>query len=88
MLCSIVGIERRPPLGYREVGRLSQREHEVLELVSQGFTNVEIGKRLFISAKTVKTHLQHVYEKLDVNSRTAAVTKARAAGYLSGGDLE
>jgi LuxR family maltose regulon positive regulatory protein len=87
-LCSIVGIERRPPLGYREVGRLSQREHEVLELVSQGFTNVQIGKRLFISAKTVKTHLQHVYEKLDVNSRTAAVTKARAAGYLSGGDLE
>jgi ATP/maltotriose-dependent transcriptional regulator MalT len=86
-LCSIVGIVRRP-MGYRELGRLSQREREVLELVSEGFTNVEIGRRLFISAKTVKTHLQHIYEKLDVNSRTAAVTKARAAGYLSGRDLE
>jgi ATP/maltotriose-dependent transcriptional regulator MalT len=87
-LCSIVGIERRPPQGHREVSRLSQRECEVLELVSEGFTNAEIGKRLFISAKTVKTHLQHVYEKLDVNSRTAAVTKARAAGYLSSRDLQ
>jgi ATP/maltotriose-dependent transcriptional regulator MalT len=86
-LCSIVGITRHPA-GHREVGRPSQRECEVLELVSEGFTNIEIGKRLFISAKTVKTHLQHIYEKLDVNSRTAAVTKARAAGYLSGGDLE
>jgi DNA-binding CsgD family transcriptional regulator len=67
---------------------LSLREREVLQLVSEGFTNIEIGRRLFISPKTVKTHLQHIYEKLDVNSRTAAVTKARAAGYLTSGDLE
>jgi ATP/maltotriose-dependent transcriptional regulator MalT len=85
-LCLSVDLDRRPRKA-RDVS-LSRRECEVLELVSEGFTNVEIGKRLFISPKTVKTHLQHVYEKLDVNSRTAAVTKARAAGYLPGGDFE
>jgi DNA-binding CsgD family transcriptional regulator/tetratricopeptide (TPR) repeat protein len=87
-LCSSVDIAPRPPRRNRDLETLSRREREVLEFVSQGFTNVEIGKRLFISPKTVKTHLQHIYEKLDVNSRTAAVTKARAAGYLTGGDLE
>jgi ATP/maltotriose-dependent transcriptional regulator MalT len=61
---------------------LSIRECEVLELVSEGFQNKEIASRLFISPKTVKTHLQNVYEKLDVGSRTEAVVKARNAGLL------
>lgn len=63
--------------------RLSDREREVLGLAAQGFHNVEIGRRLFISPKTVKTHLQNIYEKLDVGSRTEAAIKAKDSGLLS-----
>jgi ATP/maltotriose-dependent transcriptional regulator MalT len=66
----------------RRRGVLSDREREVLELVAQGFQNVEVGHRLFISPKTVKTHLQNIYEKLDVSSRTEAVVKAKEEGLL------
>lgn len=61
---------------------LSQRELEVLELVSGGATNREAAKRLFISEATVKTHLLHVYAKLGVNDRAAAVAAAFSRGYL------
>ncbi|WP_439658368.1 response regulator [Lentzea sp. HUAS TT2] len=62
---------------------LSQRELEVLELIAQGSTNREAGKRLFISETTVKTHLLHVYAKLGVNDRAAAVAAAFSRGYLT-----
>lgn len=62
---------------------LSARERDVLALAAQGFHNDEIGLRLFISPKTVKTHLQNIYEKLDVSSRTEAAIKAKDAGLLS-----
>ncbi|BCY14072.1 DNA-binding response regulator [Actinoplanes sp. L3-i22] len=55
---------------------LSARETEVLKLVAAGLTNADIGKRLFISEATVKTHLLRVFNKLDVADRTAAVTTA------------
>ena len=71
-----------PARRQRDQGTLSQREREVLQLASEGFHNDEIGRRLFISPKTVKTHLQNIYEKLDVASRTEAAIKAKEAGLL------
>jgi DNA-binding NarL/FixJ family response regulator len=62
---------------------LSQRELEVLELVARGSTNREAAKQLFISEATVKTHLLHVYAKLGVNDRAAAVAAAFSRGYLT-----
>jgi ATP/maltotriose-dependent transcriptional regulator MalT len=61
---------------------LSQRERDILGLVAEGFQNAEIGSRLFISPKTVKTHLQNIYKKLGVKSRTEAAVKAKQAGLL------
>jgi DNA-binding NarL/FixJ family response regulator len=62
---------------------LSQRELEVLELIAKGSTNREAAKALFISEATVKTHLLHVYAKLGVNDRAAAVATAFSRGYLT-----
>jgi DNA-binding CsgD family transcriptional regulator len=55
---------------------LTRREAELLQWVTQGKTNAEIGIILSISLATVKKHLQHVYEKLGVETRTAAATLA------------
>ncbi len=61
---------------------LSPRETEVLGLVSQGLSNPSIAKQLFLSEATVKTHLLHAFEKLEVSDRTRAVTKAMELGLL------
>ena len=61
---------------------LSARETEVLRLVAEGLSNRAIASALFLSEATVKTHLIHVFEKLDVNDRTRAVTKAMELGLL------
>jgi two-component system, NarL family, nitrate/nitrite response regulator NarL len=54
---------------------LSEREREILSLTAQGKSFSEIGAALFISVATVKTHMQHVYEKLGVSDRAAAVAE-------------
>lgn len=61
---------------------LSTREKQVLSLVAQGKSNPAIAKELFLGEATVKTHLLHVFEKLEVNDRTRAVTKAMELGIL------
>lgn len=62
--------------------QLSGRELEVLTLVAQGYSNLEIARQLHISTATVKTHLVHIYGKLRVSDRTAAVTMALEKGVL------
>ncbi|HET6967156.1 MAG TPA: response regulator transcription factor, partial [Ornithinibacter sp.] len=61
---------------------LTAREQEVLALVAEGLTNREIGTRLFISAKTASVHLSNLMVKLNVSSRTEAVTVAQRRGLL------
>lgn len=65
---------------------LSQRELEVLTLISQGCSNRETATKLFISEATVKTHLLHVYAKLGVRDRAAAVATAFERGLLGASD--
>jgi DNA-binding NarL/FixJ family response regulator len=65
---------------------VTDRELEVLKLVAAGSTNREIAERLFISEATVKTHLLHIYAKLGVNDRAAAVGAAFSRGLLTPGD--
>ena len=61
---------------------LTRREQEVLALVAEGMTNREVGKRLFISEKTASVHLSNLMTKLNVSSRTEAVTVAQRRGLL------
>ncbi|MET9544373.1 response regulator transcription factor [Streptomyces sp. NPDC006627] len=64
---------------------LSRRELEVLRLVKDGLSNQRISKELFLSQATVKSHLVHIYAKLGVDSRTAAVAAATARGLIRNG---
>ncbi len=60
----------------KELG-ISQRELEVLNLISEGLSNQEIGEQLFVSESTIKTHVSSLFVKLDVKRRTQAVTRAK-----------
>jgi DNA-binding NarL/FixJ family response regulator len=68
-----------------EAEPLSQREREVLALVAAGGTNKDVAARLFISEATIKTHLLHIYAKLGVSDRAAAVAEAYNRGLLTPG---
>ena len=61
---------------------LSEREVEVLRLMARGSANKEIAGELYISESTVKTHIANIFQKLDVNDRTEAVTKALQKGII------
>ncbi|RPF36392.1 response regulator transcription factor [Streptomyces sp. TLI_185] len=76
----LVSAVRTPGSGGNEP--LSTREREVLALVARGTSNREIARELFISEATVKTHLTHLYAKLGVNDRAAAVATAYQRGIL------
>ena len=61
---------------------LTSREGEVLALVAEGLSNQQISQRLFLSQATVKSHLVHIFTKLGVDSRTAALVAAEARGLI------
>lgn len=64
---------------------LTLREIEVLQLVADGHSNVQVSQRLFLSQATVKSHLAHIYTKLGVDSRTSAVAAAASKGLIRHG---
>lgn len=59
---------------------LTAREREVLELLARGCANREIARRLFLAEKTIRNHVSHIFAKLQVQDRAAAVVRARRAG--------
>jgi len=61
---------------------LSKRELEILSLLAQGHSNQEIATKLFVSLSTVKTHIQNLFEKLEVKRRTQAVETAKRLGLI------
>jgi DNA-binding NarL/FixJ family response regulator len=69
------------------IPRLTPRQWDVLRLVAPGHTNTQIARRLGISEGTVRTHLESIYEALQVSNRTAAVTRAFPDGVVQGPGL-
>ena len=67
-----------------EASGLSKRQHEVLQLLASGRRNQEIADQLFLSLSTVKFHIENIYQKLGIRSRTEAVRVARERGILFG----
>lgn len=75
--------ESRAELDATTLGRpLAEREVQILGLVALGLTDDAIGRRLYLSGNTIKTHLRHAYAKLGATSRTGAVETARRRGEL------
>jgi two-component system, NarL family, nitrate/nitrite response regulator NarL len=68
--------------GKESTATLTPKERQVLALLAKGHSNREIAEDLFIAAATVKTHLEHLYAKLGVTSRRAALSRALAEGLL------
>jgi DNA-binding CsgD family transcriptional regulator len=62
---------------------LSKRELEILNLLALGHSNQEIAAKLFVSVSTVKTHIQNLFEKLDVKRRIQAIEKARSLNLIA-----
>ena len=83
LLEQLRGIGATPARGDATADALTPREHEILELVAAGRSNGEIGRQLFISAKTVSVHVSNILGKLGAAGRTEAAAIARRRGLLS-----
>ena len=62
---------------------LSDREREILQLIAKGVSNSEAAKLLNLSKATIRTHLEHIYRKLEVTNRVEAVTEGIRKGLIS-----
>ena len=69
-----------PPAPPKELEELSERERDVFRLLARGLSNGEIGEQLYISEATVKTHVTHILQKLDLRDRVQAVVLAHETG--------
>jgi DNA-binding NarL/FixJ family response regulator len=70
------------PAPPKELAELTERELEVFRLIARGRSNAEIGQELYISDTTVKTHITHIFQKLNLRDRVQAVVLAHEAGIL------
>jgi len=66
---------------------LSDREKEILRLATKGLSNADIAKELYLSVRTVQGHLGHIFNKLQVGSRTEAVVRALKEGWVTLDDI-
>ena len=80
VVAQLVGQRRK---GDTPLDELTERELEVLGLVADGDSNQEIARKLVVSLATVKTHINHIFGKLDAESRVQVVARARALGLLA-----
>jgi DNA-binding NarL/FixJ family response regulator len=81
----LVELVAAPPAAQPDLGGLTKREVEVVRLVAQGLTNHQIARKLVLSEATVKTHLNHVLAKLDVDGRPGLVAWAWRQGLVESG---
>jgi two-component system nitrate/nitrite response regulator NarL len=67
---------------------LTDREHQIMRLVSEGLSNKEIGRRLNLSDGTIKVHLHHIYQKLEISNRTVLAALAISQNEITGRPAE
>ena len=67
---------------------LTEREFEILQLVSQGYSNQEISKKIFVSSHTVKAHLENIYRKFHVDNRIRAIIIALQNDLIKANDFD
>jgi NarL family two-component system response regulator LiaR len=87
VLNRFVSTSDRPTESKEPLGVLSDREMEVLKLAARGFSNQDIAEKLCLSIRTVQGHLGHIFNKLQVGSRTEAVVRALKEGWVTLDDV-